>query len=107
MMPQPVTPARIAAYQTALTRLPPATRTLFRLHRERGLSYHDIAVRVDVDAKAVEGAIAEALCMLVVMLRDDEPRRIDNQHLSAAESILDRRHANGIGRYLATLLTEA
>ncbi|MET3438055.1 sigma factor-like helix-turn-helix DNA-binding protein [Sphingomonas sp. 1185] len=99
--------ARLAAYQTALTRLPPVTQTLFRLHRERELSYHEIAVRVAIDARAVEGAVAEALYMLMAITRGEEPCRMVDRHLSVAETILDRRHADDIGFYLQTLLTDA
>lgn len=106
MMAHPITSASLAAYGTALTSLPPVTHTLFRLHRERDLSYHDIAVRVAIDTRAVESAVAEALYMLAALMRGHEPRRMDDRHLSAAESILGSRHADGIESYLQTLLMD-
>jgi RNA polymerase sigma-70 factor (ECF subfamily) len=47
-----------------IKQLPPRCRTIFQLNREEGLSYREIAERLDIRPKTVENQIAKALRIL-------------------------------------------
>lgn len=47
-----------------IQQLPPRCRTIFTLNREEGLSYREIAERLDIRPKTVENQIAKALRIL-------------------------------------------
>lgn len=49
---------------STIKQLPPRCRTIFQLNREEGLSYREIAERLDIRPKTVENQIAKALRIL-------------------------------------------
>ncbi|MET3436011.1 RNA polymerase sigma factor [Sphingomonas sp. 1185] len=58
----------IAAYRQALSKLPPRTAEVFRLHREQDLSYKEIADRLGISARTVEWHVSEALLRIRRMM---------------------------------------
>lgn len=58
----------IAAYRLALSKLPPRTAEVFRLHREEELSYKEIADRLGISARTVEWHVGEALLRIRRMM---------------------------------------
>ena len=83
---------RLAAYRTAVERLPVLTRVIFLLVRLDALSYVEIARRLSIDAQAVESCLVEALGMIRIMLDEAEPRRRADPRIALAEADLHRRH---------------
>lgn len=83
---------RLAAYRTAVDRLPVLTRVIFLLVRLDALSYGEIARRLSIDAQAVETCLVEALGMIRMMLDGEPPRRRDDPRIALAEADLHRRH---------------
>lgn len=55
---------RLARLVAALDTLPPKTRTIFRLHKFDGVSYADIASRLDISRSSVEKHMMDALRVL-------------------------------------------
>ena len=83
---------RLAAYRNAVDRLPVLTRVIFLLVRLDALSYDEIALRLSIDAQAVESCLVEALGMIRIMLDGAEPRRRNDPRIALAEADLHRRH---------------
>lgn len=54
----------------ALSDLPPQCQRVFRLSREEGLKYHEIAVELGISKKTVEVHMGKALKLLRVSLKD-------------------------------------
>jgi RNA polymerase sigma-70 factor (ECF subfamily) len=52
------------AIEQAVAALPPRTRQVFTLHRQRGLTYREIAVTMGIARKTVEAQMGRALRML-------------------------------------------
>ncbi|MGO4410732.1 MULTISPECIES: RNA polymerase sigma factor [unclassified Brevundimonas] len=55
---------RLAALMAALTHLPPKTQTVFRLHKFDGLSYAEVAARLEISRSSVEKHMMDALRVL-------------------------------------------
>lgn len=55
---------RLAALITALKTLPAKTATIFRMHKFDGLSYAEVASRLDISRSSVEKHMMEALRVL-------------------------------------------
>ncbi|MEL6657270.1 MAG: RNA polymerase sigma-70 factor [Bacteroidota bacterium] len=53
----------------AIDDLPPRCQTIFRLNREEGLSYREIAQKLHIKTKTVENQIAKALRILRVQIK--------------------------------------
>jgi RNA polymerase sigma-70 factor (ECF subfamily) len=53
-----------AAIATAIAALPPRTREVFVMSRERGMRYSEIAEQLGISVKAVEANMSRALRML-------------------------------------------
>jgi RNA polymerase sigma-70 factor (ECF subfamily) len=56
------------AVRRAVERLPARTRAVYRLHREAGMTYREIALELGVSIKTVDGQMARALRILRVSL---------------------------------------
>lgn len=54
----------------ALTSLPPQCQKVFRMSREEGLKYHEIADELDISKKTVEVHMGKALKLLRTQLKD-------------------------------------
>ncbi len=52
------------AYKRALRHVPPRTKEAFTLSRDQGLTYHQIADKMQISPKTVEGLISYALKIL-------------------------------------------
>ncbi len=52
------------------SKLPPKTRAVFLLSREEELSYKEIAARLDISVKTVEGQMGRALRQMRVLLKE-------------------------------------
>lgn len=60
---------RLTRLMTALERLPERTRTIFRLHKFEGLSYAEVAQRLDVSKSTVEKHMMGALRVLAAKVQ--------------------------------------
>lgn len=58
------------AYREALEQVPPRARQAFRLSRDKGLSYNQIADEMGISPKTVEGQISHTLRILRVELNE-------------------------------------
>jgi RNA polymerase sigma-70 factor (ECF subfamily) len=57
-------------YAHALAQLPPKTRTAFLLHRQRGMTYAEVAVELGISIPGVQYHIAKALTAVARVLAD-------------------------------------
>lgn len=64
---------RMARVQAAIEALPTERRKVFRLSRNEGLKYHQIAERLDISVKTVENQMGKALKSLREELADLMP----------------------------------
>ena len=55
---------------SAISALPPQCQKVFRLSREEGLKYHEIAVELEISKKTVEVHMGKALKMLRLSLKE-------------------------------------
>lgn len=52
--------------------LPPRTREIFRLNRIEGLSYADVARRLDISESSVQKHLAKALAVIMREVRPED-----------------------------------
>ena len=60
---------RLAGLQAALARLPDRTQTVFRLHKFDGLSYAEVAAKLEISRSSVEKHMMDALRFLSTKVR--------------------------------------
>jgi DNA-directed RNA polymerase specialized sigma24 family protein len=65
---------------------------VFKAHRDEGQSYTDIASRLSIDWSIVEACVAEALCMIAMMLEGAELQRTRSSIIEPVERALRQRH---------------
>lgn len=70
-----------AALTKAIAELPPRTREVFVMSRERGLRYSEIAQELGVSVKAVEANMSRALRIMRDRLAAFLPQASDDEHL--------------------------
>jgi RNA polymerase sigma-70 factor (ECF subfamily) len=60
---------RLAALNAAVADLPDKTRTVFSLHKFEGLSYAEVAARLEISRSSVEKHMMDALRMLAAKVK--------------------------------------
>ena len=63
---------RLRIFAQALAALPNKTRRIFILHRIDGLTYRDVADRMELSESSVQKHLARALFEVLQRLQDDE-----------------------------------